>query len=64
MTKVELVKGTAFEIKPDSKYLIVFDKHEITNAEVFKINQELHRMGADGVSVLLGDINKLRIVEL
>ncbi len=35
MTKVELVKGQTFEVDPDKKYLIIFDKKTISRESVY-----------------------------
>lgn len=64
-SKVELVKGTAFELDPNKKYLLIFDSSTISRYAVDTMQRILHNeMNIKSISCILnGDVNSMQIVE-
>ena len=64
MTKVELVKGTAFELDASKRYLLVFDRHTITADDIHNLLKQLGKEGFKGLGVMLdGDPSTLKVME-
>lgn len=61
--KIELVKGTAFELDPAKKYLIIFDSTQISMADAHSLNKALDGMGIKGVTALIRDPGEVKVVE-
>lgn len=62
--EVKVTKAKAFEIDPTKKYIIVFDKSEISMDDASKVNQTLHEWGAEGISIAVGDPQNVKVIEL
>ncbi len=59
-TKVEIVKGTAFELQPGKKYLIIFDKRHVSAKTISNLRMD----GIDATVLLLdGNPKDVQIIE-
>lgn len=64
MTKVELVKGEAFELKPGKKYLLIFSQGSISKRTALDVAEALGAYEVEGVQVLVdGDPKDVKIIE-
>ena len=66
MSKVNIVKAHTYELKPDSKYLIVLDNAAFSQHEAHQLLGQLREMGAPNALGMLvhGDPNKaVKIIE-
>lgn len=59
-----IIEGKAFVIEPGKKYIIVLDKYHISAEEAQELNRYINSMGAESVSVTVGDPNSVKIIEL
>lgn len=65
MAKVELVKAKTFEIDPTKKYILVFDRQDVTIEDVDKLREIMVEWGVkDAVSVMVRDTSRVKVVEL
>lgn len=64
MIKVELVKGTVFELDPTKNYLLCFDKKSISIGDLRLLSKQL-KFGNGSIAVMIdGDPNTaVKIVE-
>lgn len=63
-TKVELVKGTAFELDPAKKYVIVFNKGQVTQETVQDLNSMLSEQGITAIGLIVkGDTADIKVIE-
>lgn len=64
MTKVELVKGTVFELDPSKKYLLVFDATKITKNAAEDLLTSLGKGGFKGLGFMYdGDPSSIKVIE-
>jgi hypothetical protein len=62
--KVELVKGESFVLQPGKKYLLIFNRGDITEADRRRLSEALNRQGADSVSVIInGNPKDVKLIE-
>lgn len=62
--KVELVKGESFVLQPGKKYLLIFNRGDITEADRRHLSEALNHEGMNGVSVLInGDPKDVKVIE-
>lgn len=61
MKKVELVKGTVFEVDPKKRYMLIFSKDDITPEDAVQLN-----IGTpDSVVVIIdGDPANVKVIEM
>lgn len=59
--KVEVAKGEIFEIKPDKRYLIIFNQDDITQDDAARIN-----VGSHGslIALIRGNPKDVKIIEM
>lgn len=64
MSKVEIIKGTAFELKPEKNYIILFAKTDLTKEDAVSLNGAVQQLGAKNVTVLVDMPENVRVLEV
>jgi len=62
--KVDIIEVRAMEVIPGHKYVVAFDRREVTTNDAMKIRRELLRMGAISILVGFRDIDSLKLIDI